>query len=98
MITAAVGEQPLGAADPAAGRGVGVAGVAADVRHHRDAGLEAGQAERQLREDQQRDRRPSSSGLPCCGGQRARPVGDHVGVAQRRATRPTPMTTTLSAR
>ena len=72
------GQQPLGAADPSGGRCLGVAGVALDVGHHRDAGLEAGHAERELGEDQQGRRRPSD-GLPCWAVSAGRPVGDHGG-------------------
>ena len=71
------GQQLLGAADPAGRPLLGVVRVALDVRHHRDAGLEAGQAERQLREDEQRDA-DHQRGVAVLGGQRVRPVGDHV--------------------
>ena len=69
------GEQPPGAADPARRVGLGVAGVALHLRHHRDPGLEPGQAERELGEDQQRDA-DHHPGAGVVGGQRRRPVGD----------------------
>ncbi len=47
-------EQLAGVADPALRRLGIVAGIALDERHHRDAGLESRQAERQLRKDEER--------------------------------------------
>ncbi len=56
MMTAAVASSFLVLPDPADRVLLGVARTAVDVGHHRDAGLEAGQAERQLGEHQQRHR------------------------------------------
>ena len=56
MIRAAVVSSFLVLPDPARGVLLGVPGLALDVGHHRDAGLEAGHAQRQLGEHQQRDR------------------------------------------
>ncbi len=47
------GQELLGVADAAARLGAGVARVALDEGHHHHAGLEAGQAERQGRKDEQ---------------------------------------------
>ena len=69
-----------------AGLLLGVAGVALDQRHHRDAGLEAGQAERQLREDQQRDARPSSAGCRAAVVSAVVQSATTLRVRRRRAT------------
>ena len=55
IITAAVVRSRLVSRIRPVGVRLGVAGVAADVRHHRDAGLEAGHAQRELGEDEQGD-------------------------------------------
>lgn len=71
------GQQFLRVPDTAGGLLLGVVEVAFDVRHDRDAGLEAGQAKGQLREDQQRDA-DHGDDVAVLGGQGAGPVGDHV--------------------
>ena len=90
-------QQPLRPADAAVRRRLGVAGVALHERHHRDAGLEAGQAQRELREQDQRHahhRRQAAVLLEeRVTPRRAAPRGD---ATMWRA--PTPMTTTFSAR
>ena len=65
MMSGGRRQQLAGARDAAGGVVLGVARVAPDLRHDGDAGLEAGQAQRQFREDQQARCRRPCSGLPC---------------------------------
>ena len=97
MITAAVVSSRLVPRIRPAGPVLGVGGVAADVRHHRDAGLEAGHAQRQLGEDHQRDRDHHQRVAVLLGERGASSRAPRAG-ASRRATATTPITTTLSAR
>lgn len=73
------GEQFLGVADPARGVLLGLAGLALDVRHHGDAGLEAGEAERELGEDDQ-GHADHHEDVAVFGGEGGGPVGDHVSL------------------
>ena len=59
MITAAVVSSLCVFRMRPIGRWSGVAGIPLDERHDRNAGFESRQAERQLREEQQGDERPS---------------------------------------
>ncbi len=97
MITAAVVSSFLVSRIRPIGPLLGVAGVAADVRHHRDAGLEPGQAERQLGEDEQRDgdHHHRAAVLRRSGprSSRAPPTGWRTTCHSA-----TPITTTLSSR
>jgi hypothetical protein len=53
MMTAAVSKELAGVADAGGRLDVVVAGRSFDERHHCDAGLEAAQAQRQLRKEQE---------------------------------------------
>ena len=94
MISAAVVRSLRVPRDPPLGRLLGVALVAPDQRHDRHAGLEAGQAERELGEHQQRRRRPSRSGLPCCWSARRPSRRPAAGAAAIRTSAP-PTTTSV---
>ena len=84
------GEQALGATDPSLRRGVRpirVVPVAADLRDHGHPGLEPGEAQRQLREDEQGDADDEQRIPTGPHGEQARPAGDDLrvgGHAQRR--------------
>ncbi len=73
------GEQSLGAADPPRGAGLGVGRIAVDVGHHRDARLEAGHAQGQLGEDDERDP-DHRHGVAVLLGEGRAPVGHEVRV------------------
>ncbi len=73
------GEELLGVADPSrrvAGR---IVRIALDQRHHRHAGLEAGEPERQPREDEEGDRH-HHDGAAVLGEERLAPVAEDTRV------------------
>ncbi|CAH0324841.1 hypothetical protein SRABI128_05059 [Microbacterium sp. Bi128] len=74
-------QQPACTLDPALRVLLGVRDVAADLRHHGDAGLEPGQAQGQLGEDEQRDAHHHQR-APVLGGQGQPPVVDRHRVLQ----------------
>ncbi len=80
IITAAVVSSRLVPRIRPVGLRLGVGRVAADVRHHRDAGLEAGHAQGQLGEDDERDP-DHGQGVAVLLGEGRGPVGHEVRVA-----------------
>ena len=78
-------QQAARPANPAGRVGLRLARVALDERHHRDAGLETREAERQLGEQQQRDAAPSSPSSRA--GRRARRASAAAAPGARRCSR-----------
>ncbi|MCY1224670.1 hypothetical protein D9M72_368380 [compost metagenome] len=76
------GQEPSGPLDPADRPIFGIPGPALDLRHHGHPGLETGQAQRQLREDQQRDP-DHHERIPVRGGQCLPPAAHGNGVSKR---------------
>ena len=72
-------QQFLGVANPSERRVFGVGAVAADERHHRDAGLEPREAERELRKHEQRHR-GHHHGMAVLLEQRRLPCVEQVGT------------------
>ena len=78
MISAAVRSSFLVLRMRPAGASSVSVGVAAHERHHGDAGLEARQAERQLRETAAAPSRTIISGWPCCANSDAFQLREHL--------------------
>ena len=72
--------------------------VALDQRHDDHAGLEAGEAEGQLREEQQGGPDHQRAGCRGPASEPQSPVAEHVADAGRPRYRPRPITTTFRAR
>ena len=72
-------QQPASTANAANRIARGIGGIALHQGHHRDPGLEAGQAEGEFREDEQGDP-DHHEDVPMLLGERSPPVGDHDGV------------------
>ena len=98
MISAAADSSFLVFLIRPAGFVFGVVGVAADQRHHRDAGLESRQPERELGKQNDAPSPPSSPELPCCANSDARHVAQHLRMPPDLARGRRPGRRVLSAR